>query len=93
MLDAEQAPSPVSDDTVRDIISSYNVAVHSYSKLVRRLLQEYDGYECKEPEAGKFTLAFRSVTAFPCAALTLYVLVAQGCVSQNQLQSDSMLRA
>jgi hypothetical protein len=26
---------------------------------VRRLLTEFDGYECKEPERGKFTLAFK----------------------------------
>jgi hypothetical protein len=30
-----------------------------YTALARRLLMEYDGYECKEPEPGKFTLAFK----------------------------------
>ncbi len=29
-----------------------------YAELVRRLLVKHDGYECKEPEPGKFTLAF-----------------------------------
>ena len=30
---------------------------------VRHLLPEYGGYECKEPEPGKFTLAFRCANA------------------------------
>ncbi len=30
-----------------------------YAAAARRLLRRYDGYECKEPEPGKFTLAFR----------------------------------
>jgi hypothetical protein len=30
-----------------------------YTDLARALLQEYQGYECKEPEPGKFTLAFK----------------------------------
>ena len=30
-----------------------------YTALARALLLGYGGYECKEPEPGKFTLAFR----------------------------------
>lgn len=57
--DAEQASSPVSDDTILRIITAFNVGVGKYTKLVRRLLPKYAGYECKEPESGKFTLSFR----------------------------------
>ena len=35
--------------------------VDSWCDLVRRLLLKYDGYECKEPQKGKFTLAFKSL--------------------------------
>ncbi len=57
--DAEQASSPVSDDTILRVITAFNVGVGKYTKLVRRLLPKYSGYECKEPESGKFTLSFR----------------------------------
>ena len=35
------------------------IAVGRAVALMRRLLLEHRGYECKEPEAGKLTLAFR----------------------------------
>lgn len=35
------------------------LAVNVYTPLARKLLHKYDGYECKEPEPGKFTIAFR----------------------------------
>ncbi|DBA77690.1 TPA: hypothetical protein ACH3X2_008392 [Trebouxia sp. C0005] len=57
--DAEQASSPVSDDTILRVITAFNVGVGKYTKLVRSLLPKYSGYECKEPESGKFTLSFR----------------------------------
>ena len=57
--DAEQASSPVSDDTIRKVITAFNVGVGKYTKLARRLLPKYAGYECKEAESGKFTLSFR----------------------------------
>jgi hypothetical protein len=34
-------------------------AVSLFGAMVRSLLHKYRGYECKEPEAGKFTLAFQ----------------------------------
>lgn len=34
-------------------------AVSTYTSVARRLLHRYHGYECKEPEPGKFTLAFQ----------------------------------
>lgn len=41
-----------------DIMEAYNVALGRYVRLVRDTLPLYCGYECKEPEPGKFTLAF-----------------------------------
>lgn len=38
-------------------------AVGMYAAVARRLLRRYDGYECKEPEPGKFTIAFKYVLA------------------------------
>jgi hypothetical protein len=35
-------------------------AVPLFCSELRQLLHQYDGYECKEPEPGKFTLCFRS---------------------------------
>ena len=41
------------------VITAYNVGLNKAVKLMRQLLPDYDGYECKEPEAGKITVAFR----------------------------------
>jgi class 3 adenylate cyclase len=38
-------------------------AVLMYADALRNLLNSFEGYECKEPEPGKFTLAFRSFAA------------------------------
>ena len=35
-------------------------AIPLFCSELRRLLHQYDGYECKEPEPGKFTLCFRT---------------------------------
>jgi hypothetical protein len=35
------------------------ISVSMYTTTARKLLRKYDGYECKEPEPGKFTLAFK----------------------------------
>lgn len=48
-------------ERVRASLTAYNVAVSMYSDIVRKRLHLYYGYECKEPEPGKFTLAFRSL--------------------------------
>ncbi len=58
---AEQAAGSVADELVISTITEYNLAVAMISRAVRQLLPAYDGYECKEPEAAKFTLAFRQV--------------------------------
>lgn len=46
------------DADMVDIIEAYNVALGRYVRLVRDTLPLYSGYECKEPEPGKFTIAF-----------------------------------
>lgn len=60
MTAAEQAAGSVADELVISTITEFNLAVAMVSRAVRQLLPAYDGYECKEPEAAKFTLAFRS---------------------------------
>ena len=54
---AEQAAG--SSEQVMQIISTYAAAVGLVNHTIRQLLPLFDGYECKEPEPGKFTLAFR----------------------------------
>jgi hypothetical protein len=39
--------------------SVLQLSVIKYTTVARRLLHKYGGYECKEPEPGKFTLAFK----------------------------------
>lgn len=46
------------DAEMVDIIEAYNMALGRYVRLVRDTLPLYSGYECKEPEPGKFTIAF-----------------------------------
>jgi hypothetical protein len=55
---AEQA-SDMSEEETISLLTDYQIAVHKYAKVLRQLLHRYNGYECKEPEPGKFTLAFR----------------------------------
>lgn len=59
VIAAEQARGRISDEDIVRVLTAFNVAVGKVSRLVRELLHEYDGYECKEPEPGKFTLAFQ----------------------------------
>ncbi|KAK9786282.1 hypothetical protein WJX73_000303 [Symbiochloris irregularis] len=59
VLMAEQAMGPGSDDDIVRTLTAFNMGVAKVSRLVRRLLPKFRGYECKEPEPGKFTLAFR----------------------------------
>jgi len=49
----------VSDTVVLRTITDWNIAVAAVNRTLRGLLPAYDGYECKEPEPGKFTLTFR----------------------------------
>ena len=59
VLSAERASGPGTDDEIVRTLTAFNVGVAKCSRLVRRLLPVYGGYGCKEPEPGKFTLAFR----------------------------------
>ena len=59
MSAAEQNSSPATDDELLSTLTAFNIAVSKVSRAVRALLPDYNGYECKEPEPGKFTLAFR----------------------------------
>lgn len=57
---AESSNSPVRDEAeIVATIEAYNMGVAMYTAEARALLPAHDGYECKEPEPGKFTLAFR----------------------------------
>ena len=55
----EQTARSVSDTVVLHTITDWNVSVAAVNRTLRVLLPAYDGYECKEPEPGKFTLTFR----------------------------------
>ena len=60
MVAAESSNSPVRDEAeIVATIEAYNMGVAMYTAEARALLPAHDGYECKEPEPGKFTLAFR----------------------------------
>ena len=60
MVAAESSNSPVRDEAeIVATIEAYNMGVALYTAQARALLPAHDGYECKEPEPGKFTLAFR----------------------------------
>ena len=60
---AEAANADSSEEEIRATVTAWHVGVGRASRLVRTLLGPYDGYECKEPEAGKFTLAFRCASS------------------------------
>ena len=59
MADAQGEGRMVSEKQVVEAIEAFSVAVELHSRTVRRVLQDYGGYECKETDPGKFTLAFR----------------------------------
>ena len=60
---AEAAGAGLTDDTIIKIITAYNVALARTVRAARALLRTHNGYECKEPEPGKLTAAFRSLDA------------------------------
>ena len=64
---AEQSSSPATDDELLAVLTAFNVGVSKASRAVRTLLPDYGGYECKEPEPGKFTLAFRCTPSSGCS--------------------------
>jgi hypothetical protein len=58
---AEAAGAGLTDDAIIRIITAYNVALARAVRAARLLLRTHGGYECKEPEPGKLTVAFRSL--------------------------------
>lgn len=46
---------------IADTLTAFYSSVTLLERVVRDLLEAFDGYECKSPEPGKFTLAFRCV--------------------------------
>ena len=58
VADAEAAGEGMTDDAIIRIITAYNVALARAVRTARALLRTHNGYECKEPEPGKFTVAF-----------------------------------
>ena len=59
VIAAEQARGQMSDEEIVRVLTAFNIAISKVSRCVRLLLPEFNGYECKEPEPGKFTLAFQ----------------------------------
>lgn len=55
---AEATAGDLGEEQVLEAITAYQLAVGQYGALARSLLPSYGGYECKEPEPGKFTMAF-----------------------------------
>jgi hypothetical protein len=55
---AESSAQEAEFDIVQTM-EAFNLALGRYTRLVRAMLPAFDGYECKEPEPGKFTLAFK----------------------------------
>jgi len=53
----------VVDASSKDVLHLFAQSVSIASKAIRKLLKEYGGYECKEPQPGKFTLAFADLEA------------------------------
>lgn len=53
-----------SGDDIADTLTAFYSGVTLLERVVRDLLDAFDGYECKSPEPGKFTLAFRYACAW-----------------------------
>lgn len=45
------------------IVAAYAKGISMASKAIRSLLKVYEGYECKEPQPGSFTIAFAELKA------------------------------
>lgn len=71
VIEAEQGtPTMMSDNHVIDTLTAHGLALGRAVAAARSLLSDYSGYECKEPEPGKLTLAFRKLEdalAWSCA--------------------------
>lgn len=67
-----------SEDTVA-VLTDFYAGLFLVDALVRRLLPLLEGYECKSPEKGKFTLAFRC-DAVACVPQCLCERVCMVCI-------------
>jgi hypothetical protein len=68
------------------------IAVGRAVALMRRLLLEHRGYECKEPEAGKLTLAFRCAWVGVTVGLTLTLGFGVAELSLSSMSGGFVLR-
>ena len=86
VAEAEQTSSPATDDEMLAMLTAFNMAVGKVAHTVRRLLPQHGGYECKEPEPGKFTLAFRWAAWEPAVhACTKAAFVLAGTCSKRSV--------
>ncbi len=68
-------------DNVVNVLTDYYAGLFLADTLVRRLLPLFDGYECKSPEKGKFTLAWRCVCVGGIGVRVWRAIdVCEGCV-------------
>jgi hypothetical protein len=77
----EDTADSLSEDLVSDTLTDYNLGLMMIGRTVRALLPAYHGYECKEPELGKFTLAFRCILMTSCSS-SPYTPVLSGCADR-----------
>ena len=61
VITAEAAGAGLTDEAIIRIITAYNVALARAVRAARQLLRTHGGYECKEPDPGKLTVAFKSL--------------------------------
>ena len=64
---AEKGSHSVDEVNIVRVLTQFNVAVMKVSRVIRQMLQVFDGYECKEPEPGKLTLAFQYAPLPQCS--------------------------
>ena len=86
----EKSSSAATDDEVLATLTAYNLAVGKVSRTVRHLLPQHHGYECKEPEPGKFTLAFRCLHIW---VATLRIEDSGACNAADAVLSGQQPRA
>lgn len=61
VVEAEKSRGRGGTALSQSVISSYRNAMSIASAVVRDTLRYYEGYECKEPQPGRFTLAFEDL--------------------------------
>lgn len=61
VLAAQRMEDGLDDAYILEVLTAYLKGINIVEDTLRDLLATYRGYECKEPEPGKFTLAFRDL--------------------------------